>query len=158
MRVRDEWIGLILGGLLAGLGASARGSEPDAAERGREALTLRGHLKPAWKKDVYRLAGKLWGDGAPDPDREPEAYAAAFNQRYGLHAAPYPNDGLPMGLRLGVFPDGKRSGVQIDCMLCHGGSIGGKSYVGLGNTQLDLSLLFDELTRANGGACLLARS
>jgi mono/diheme cytochrome c family protein len=35
-------------------------------------------------------------------------------------------------------------------MVCHGGSIGGTSYVGLGNTQLDLRALLDEMTRADG--------
>ncbi len=40
--------------------------------------------------------------------------------------------------------------MQIDCMVCHGGSIGGQSYVGLGNTQLDLKALLFELTIADG--------
>jgi mono/diheme cytochrome c family protein len=35
-------------------------------------------------------------------------------------------------------------------MACHGGSIGGKSYVGLGNTQIDYELLFTDLFRAGG--------
>ena len=35
-------------------------------------------------------------------------------------------------------------------MICHGGSIGGTSYVGLGNTQLDLKLLFNEMLKADG--------
>jgi mono/diheme cytochrome c family protein len=35
-------------------------------------------------------------------------------------------------------------------VVCHGGSIGGKSYVGLGNTQLDLKALLFELTIADG--------
>ena len=35
-------------------------------------------------------------------------------------------------------------------MVCHGGSIGGQSYVGLGNTQLDLKALLFELTIADG--------
>ena len=35
-------------------------------------------------------------------------------------------------------------------MACHGGSIGGKSYVGLGNTQVDYDLLFRDLFRADG--------
>jgi mono/diheme cytochrome c family protein len=35
-------------------------------------------------------------------------------------------------------------------MVCHGGSIGGTSYVGLGNTQLDLKALLFELTIADG--------
>ena len=66
------------------------------------------------------------------------------------HPAPYPNDGLPMGLRRGNGPDGSKVGIAIDCMACHGGSIGGTSYVGLGNTQLDLKLLFHEMLKADG--------
>ena len=55
-----------------------------------------------------------------------------------------------MGLRRGIGPGGVKSGLQIDCMVCHGGSIGGQSYVGLGNTQLDLKALLFELTIADG--------
>jgi mono/diheme cytochrome c family protein len=138
-------IGLVLGGSIA------RAESPDpAVERGRVAMTLHGYLRPAWSDSAYRNAGKLWGPDAPDPDTQPEAYATAFNRRYGLHPAPYPNDGLPMGLRRANGPDGTKSGLAIDCLVCHGGSIGGTSYVGLGNTTLDLKLLFNELTLADG--------
>ena len=112
--------------------------DPAAVERGRIALTQTGHLRPAWKGETYSKVGKLWGVPHPDPKADPAGYAAAFNRRYGLHPAPYPNDGLPMGLRRGVTKDGRKVGIQIDCMACHGGSIGGTSYVGLGNTTLDL--------------------
>ncbi len=44
----------------------------------------------------------------------------------------------------------REDGLQIDCMVCHGGSIGGQSYVGLGNSQLDLKALLFELTIADG--------
>ncbi len=122
--------------------------DPAAVERGRIALTQTGHLGPAWQGGTYFNVGLLWG--APSPRTDPEGYAAAFNRRYGLHPAPYPNDGLPMGLRRGVTKDGRKAGMQIDCMACHGGSIGGTSYVGLGNSTLDLKLLFDELTQSEG--------
>jgi mono/diheme cytochrome c family protein len=132
----------------------AQGGEADsAAERGREALTARGYLAPAWGESAYAKAKTQWGEdaaAAPDPSGDPDGYAAAFRDRYGLHPAPYPNDGLPMGMRKALSKDGKRVGIQIDCMLCHGGSIGGTSYVGLGNTQLDAQTLFRELTHAEG--------
>ena len=124
--------------------------DPVAVERGRIALTQTGHLLPAWKSETYANVGKLWGVPYPDPKADPAGYEAAFNRRYGLHPAPYPNDGLPMGLRRGVTRDGRKVGMQIDCMACHGGSIGGQSYVGLGNTTLDLKSLFDDLNRAEG--------
>jgi mono/diheme cytochrome c family protein len=124
--------------------------DPAAVERGRIALTQTGYLRPVWKSETYFKVADLWGVPHPDSKTDPEGYAAAFNQRYGLHPAPFPNDGLPLGLRRGVTRDGKKEGLQIDCMACHGGSIGGTSYVGLGNTTLDLKGLFDDLTRAEG--------
>lgn len=131
--------------------ASPVRADAAAAERGRIALTLKGFLKPEWSDSAYRRVARLWDEPAPDPDRDPSAYAAAFARRYGLHPAPFANDGLPMGLRRGVGPDGRKtSGLQIDCMACHGGSIGGKSYVGLGNTQLDLRPLLNDMTVADG--------
>jgi mono/diheme cytochrome c family protein len=121
-----------------------------AAERGRTALTLKGFLKPEWSDTVYRNASRFWDQTAPDPEKDPLEYAAVFRYRYGLDRAPYPNDGLPMGLRRGLGVEGGKIGLQIDCLVCHGGSIGGQSYVGLGNTQLDLKALLFELTMADG--------
>ena len=120
------------------------------AERGRVALLLEGFLKPEWSEAAYANAGKLWEVASPDPEKDPAGYAALFRNHYGLHPAPYPNDGLPMGLRRGIGPGGVKAGLQIDCLLCHGGSIGGQSYVGLGNTQLDLKAVLFELSVADG--------
>jgi mono/diheme cytochrome c family protein len=121
-----------------------------AVERGRIALTSRGYLSAAWTANAYKNAGTQWSTSSPDPAEKPDEYAKAFNQRYGLHPAPYPTDGLPMGLRKAPTRDGARTGLQIDCLVCHGGSIGGTSYVGLGNSQLDLKSLFNDLTMADG--------
>jgi hypothetical protein len=55
-----------------------------------------------------------------------------------------------MGLRRALANDGSKTGLHIDCMVCHGGSIGGQSYVGLGNTQLDLKALLNDLAAADG--------
>jgi mono/diheme cytochrome c family protein len=141
------WPGRVLAGSPTGAGPRV---DAAAAERGRVALTLKGFLRPEWSESVYRNAARLWDRPAPDPDHEPDDFAAVFRSRYGLHPAPFPNDGLPLGLRRGVGPGGIKSGLQIDCMVCHGGSIGGQSYVGLGNSQLDLKALLFELTIADG--------
>ena len=130
--------------------AGSTPTDPGAAERGRLALLQHSYLEAEWKIDAYRNAGKLWGTSAPDPEKDPEGYARAFALHYGLHPAPYPNAGLPMGLRWSRQPDGTTTGIQVDCMACHGGSIGGKSYVGLANTQVDYDLLFGDLFRADG--------
>ena len=63
---------------------------------------------------------------------------------------PFPTTGCRWACAAGSGPAGVKTGLQIDCMVCHGGSIGGQSYVGLGNTQLDLKALLFELTIADG--------
>lgn len=137
---------------IAGGRPSSAVAEDDAtpAERGRKLLTGRSFIGPAWTSEAYANASRAWETPHPDPSQDPAGYAAAFASRYGLHAAPYPNDGMPMGLRTATSKDGAKTGLQIDCMACHGGSIGGTSYVGLGNSQLDLTSLFRDLNLAEG--------
>src|SRR5262249_42565318 len=153
--MRGKTIGLLVAvGLVAPVAAiEGRGAEraaaaspgasvgPAAAGRGRVAPSLRGFLRPEWSEAAYDLAGKLWDQPAPDPKRDPAGYAAAFRHRYGLHPAPYPNDGLPMGLRRGLGPGGTKTGLQMDCLLCHGGSIGGPRHVGPGENPPHLQAL-----------------
>jgi hypothetical protein len=131
---------LILTGLAAAGAASA--ADPAAADRGKKALEATAFIPGFWPAAVYDLAWKSWA-----VSEKPKDYDAAFRDRYGLHKAPYPNAGLPMGLRPAPMIVGK--GIGIDCMTCHGGSILGKSYVGLGNTSLDIQALFEELYRAS---------
>lgn len=131
-------------------GAPPGGEGVGAAERGRAAMTGRSFLPPAWKASAYEGVRGFLGEGAPDPAVDPEGYARAFAERYGLHAAPFENGGLPMGLKRAASRDGSAVGLHIDCLVCHGGSIGGTSYIGLGNTRLDLESLLKEMTRADG--------
>jgi mono/diheme cytochrome c family protein len=118
-------------------------AEPTAAERGYKALTGTAFSPGFWKTTSIENAWKQWG-----VKEKPADYDAAFRDRYGLHPAPYPNDGLPMGLRKADIL--LRKGIGADCMLCHGGSVLGKSYVGLGNSTLDIQALFEELAKAGG--------
>jgi mono/diheme cytochrome c family protein len=122
---------------------TARASEP--AERGREALVGRGFNPAAWSSRAYQRLWRRWPGAG---ERAPAAYSAAVMEHYGLHLAPYPNGDLPMGLRevSGLFG----RGLGTDCMLCHGGSIAGQSYVGLGNSSLDIQALFEDLAAADG--------
>lgn len=151
MRDRVDTL-ILLSALAAILGASdvSRAGEDDLAasvERGRQALTGRSFVSPAWGPEAYDRAGQFWGPDAPDPHSP--AYDRAFRERYGLHVAPFANDGLPMGLRRASSERTGREGFNVDCLECHGSSIGGQSYVGLGNSQLDAIALFDEVSRAN---------
>src|SRR5262249_55169013 len=94
---------------------------------------------------AYDSAWKVWDPAATE---RPADYAARFRERYGLHLAPYPNNDYPMGMRLAPGLLGKA--LTTDCMLCHGGSVLGKSYVGLGNSSLDFQAMYEELAQAAG--------
>jgi hypothetical protein len=118
-------------------------TEKSAVERGREALLGRSFSPPLVSVNGYESAWKQWG-----LSEKPADYASAFAERYGLHAPPYENHGLPMGLRETRSLLGK--GIGTDCMLCHAGSIAGKSYVGLGNSSIDFQGIFQELAVADG--------
>src|SRR5262245_10233534 len=98
----------------------------DAAKRGREVLLTRAFNPPVWSMNGYQSVWKYW---LPSLKEAPKDYDEALREHYGLHAAPYENGRLPMGLRESRGLLGK--GITSDCLLCHGGSIMGKSYVGL---------------------------
>jgi hypothetical protein len=132
----------ILFALALALPASA--AEPSPAERGYKALTETAFIPAFWTAKAVPNVWQHW-DGVK---AKPADYDAVFRDRYGLHPAPYPNEGLPMGLRKATAL--LRTGVSADCMLCHGGSILGKSHVGLGNSTLDIQALFEELSKVDG--------
>ncbi len=144
MRHARITVGLALVGLV--LVPATRGREPtreSSAERGREALLTRSFSPPIWSLNVIDKAWQAWG-----LTEKPADYERLFRDRYGLHAAPYPNGNLPMGIREAQGLFGK--GLVNDCLVCHGGSVAGKSYVGLGNASLDLQALSDELGAVDG--------
>jgi mono/diheme cytochrome c family protein len=120
-----------------------------AAERGRQALLGRAYIPATMTLQAYESVWKEWGlkekPSAVDYDR-------LFRERYGLHPAPYPNGRYPMGLREDTLPlsFGLAKGLTQDCLVCHGGSIAGQSYVGLGNASLDYQALYEEMSAADG--------
>jgi mono/diheme cytochrome c family protein len=119
--------------------------DPEAIARGRKALEGRAFSPAPWPFSAYENAWKSW---QPKLAKAPENYDAAFRTRYGLHTPPYDNGKYPMGMRPGQLLVFK--GLTTDCMLCHGGSIFGKSYVGLGNSALDIQAFFEDLNSAAG--------
>ena len=130
---------LCVAGLLA--------AEPNAVERGRKALLERHYNPPTISWKGFNNLWKEWGLAAKPSTAE---FDRLTRERYGLHDAPYPNNGLPMGLREASLPFGFGKGIALDCLLCHGGSIAGKSYVGLGNSTLELQAFFEETAGADG--------
>ncbi|MBX9680675.1 MAG: c-type cytochrome [Gemmataceae bacterium] len=137
-----RFVALVAVGLLA---ASLRAGEPSASERGKAALETRTFNPAPWPLSAYGNAWKHW---QPPLKQKPADYDQAFRDYYGLHPAPYANKDLPMGLRHGsrLFT----TGIANDCMICHGGSILGKSYVGLGNASLDIHTLFEDFNKVSG--------
>jgi len=141
-----RWLlGLVLM-LATGLGGSAgevqKTPAKTGAERGREALLTRSFAPAVHSLKAYDNAWKQWGT-----KEKPADYDEAFRGRYGLIAAPYPNDGLPIGLRKADGLLGK--GIGNDCLLCHAGRIAGQTIIGLGNASVDLQSLFEELNAAD---------
>ncbi len=135
--------------LVSGLGFAAAPGPKPSAERGKTNLLTRSYNPPTMALSNYHNAWKHWGlDQKPD-DAD---YDRLFRERYGLHPAPYPNNGLPMGLRAapGSFALGTRNGLTTDCLVCHGGSIFGQSYVGLGNSTLDFQAFYEEVGGLGG--------
>jgi hypothetical protein len=137
----SRWIFLCVGLVLTS--AEARADDAEVIARGKKALETRAFNPAPWTVEAYENAWKHW---QPKPEKAPANYDQAFRAHYGLHPAPFENGRYPMGLRKG--PDGK--GLAIDCMICHGGSLLGESYVGLGNASLDLQALFEDMNAASG--------
>lgn len=139
------WVGIVIIVPAATVGAASA----DAVERGRNALLGKCYAPPTMTRRAYDGIWKVWG---MKEKPAPADYDRLFRQRYGLHKAPYPNDRLPMGLRPAALPLGLGKGISMDCMVCHGGSIAGQSYVGLGNCVLDYQAFYEEMSAADGRA------
>ena len=125
---------------MATKGVAASPDDKTEAQRGEAALLTRCFSPSVVSRQGYDSLWQTWGLTA-----KPADFDRAVRERYGLHPAPYPNEGLPMGLR--PMPRGQ---VGIDCMLCHGGSLFGHGVVGLPNASLDLAGLFQDLAAARG--------
>lgn len=123
-------------------GASQAG-ELTPAERGRQIMFHRSLNPPIWPMTTYENVWKQWG--VPE---KPANYAEAFMERYGLHPAPFDNQGRPMGLleAKGLF----FKGIVNNCLLCHAGRVAGQTIIGLGNASVDIQALFEELGAASG--------
>jgi mono/diheme cytochrome c family protein len=115
-----------------------------SVERGRGLVRGVAPLNPPlWSMHAYSNAWTQWG-----LKEKPAEYDRRFRVRYGLNEAPYPNNGLPMGLH--VAPGLLGKGIGTDCLLCHAGRVAGQTVIGLGNSALDLQGLFDEMYPAGG--------
>jgi mono/diheme cytochrome c family protein len=127
-----------------------RADDDAAIARGKKALETRAFSPAPWSFAAYENAWKHW---QPPLAKAPDDYDRAFQEHYGLHPAPYENGRYPMGVRTGELFTFK--GLTTDCMICHGGSLLGKSHVGLGNSSLDIQAFFEDLNLASGRSAKL---
>lgn len=137
-------LSLVVIGSLGWTWASApKAQERTSVERGRDAVVA-WQLNPGiWSVNAYDTIWKVWG-----LKEKPADFPQRFRERYGLHAAPYDNHGRPMGLAEVSGLRGK--GLVNSCLLCHAGTVAGRTIIGLGNSTLDLQALFEELSQADG--------
>jgi mono/diheme cytochrome c family protein len=114
-----------------------RSWDPAAVARG-EALFVDGTLGDGLIPEVgLRNLWAVWGTGPIPSDA---GYWEAFRDRYGLLEAPWPNDGLPLGLhRVGGGM------TTVSCLLCHADEVAGQPVIGVGNSRLDVQALIDDL-------------
>jgi hypothetical protein len=151
VRAMIRWTRLgpvLLAGAAALVCVHAAGADGDA-ERGKKLLLGRSYSPPTMAPTAYENAWRHWG---LKEKPAPADYDRLFRERYGLHLAPYANNGLPMGLRRDTVSFGpvKRSGLTVDCLICHAGSIAGQSYIGLGNASLDYQAFYEEMAGPEG--------
>ena len=138
-----SWSGSI--GLLALAGIGFGAEAKSAADRGKEALLGRSFSPPVMGRRDYDNLWKMWG-----LEERPADFERRLRERYGLFEAPYPNHGLPMGLRPASALLSK--GIGTDCLMCHAGSVAGQTIIGLGNASLDLQAFFDEVLAVQGAS------
>jgi hypothetical protein len=82
--------------VVLGVTSTVAAAEPTAAQRGEKALLGRHFTAPAISLKAYRNVWRFW-EG--DLKEAPADFDRLFRERYGMHEAPYPNKGYPMGLR-----------------------------------------------------------
>lgn len=120
-------------------------SDPSAAARGYEQLSVR--VLGQGYVPVQALASLGLVSSTKLPIVLPghsatESYWAAFRARYGFYTAPFDNGGYPMGIQ--IASNGMAS---FDCLTCHANVVAGRTLIGVGNSQLDLQGLFDDLAQ-----------
>lgn len=91
---------------------------------------------------VFANLWRSWD--APSRDAAEKASEKVRRQmtlkRYGLLEAPYDNDGAPLGFL--VKKDGSYA---MNCLVCHSGAVAGKTMLGLANTSLDFSGIYEDV-------------
>jgi mono/diheme cytochrome c family protein len=134
---------VVIGGLGCTPASATEATDRASVERGRDAVAA-WQLNPGiWSVNAYDNIWKVWG-----LKEKPAHFTQLFQERYGLHAAPYDNHGRPMGLSEVSGLLGKR--LVNSCLLCHAGTVAGQTIIGLGNSTLELHTLFEELSQADG--------
>ena len=126
----------------AGAAAAGPGSIPlTQMHPGLKHLATKAYSPKIMDPEVFANLWRSWDPESREKARKasPEARRTMTLARYGLLEAPYNNGGAPLGMV--VTDDG---GYAISCLACHAGSVGGQTVLGLANTQLDFSAIYED--------------
>jgi len=128
---------------VAHCGEPVESSAGSPAARGWKWLRSRPYLPPDFDQEVFDALWKVW----PGPDRSlaarstPDERRAMTLARYGLPELPGDRwSTRPMG-----YVDDGRGGWVMNCLTCHGGSVAGQVIPGLGNSELALESLIEDV-------------
>jgi hypothetical protein len=120
------------------------------------ALAIGGHRRHPGLEDLETRAysptlldpvifDNLWRSWDPASKEAAEKASATDRRaqilkRYGLLEAPYDNGGAPLGML--VQKDGTYT---MNCLICHAGAVAGETILGLPNSALEFSGLFEDI-------------
>lgn len=121
---------------------------------GLESLTTRKPMHPGLKKLATRayspaimdefVFANLWRSWDPSARdlaaKAPEETRRKMTlDRYGLLEAPFDNGGAPLGMVVD-----ENGGYAISCLICHAGSVAGQTVMGVANTAVDFSAIYED--------------
>lgn len=91
---------------------------------------------------VFDNLWRSWDERAREAAAKasPEARRAMTLRRYGLLEAPYENNGVPLGMLA------QKNGTwAMNCLICHAGSVEGKTILGAPNVSMDFSSIYEDV-------------
>ena len=119
-------------------------TEPPSPARGMQILRHKPFLPPDFDQQTLENLWRVWPAHLSQQAEQADAKSrrAMTFDRYGLQEPP---DALPghTGPPFGYVDNGA-GGLAMNCFACHGGQVGGNTWPGAPNTDLDLQTLVEE--------------
>ena len=135
---RPAFFGFLLTAVIAG---AALAEELPA---GLKELATRAYSPSLLDAEIFANLWRSWEAPARDAaEKASDSVRRTMTlKRYGLLEAPFDNRGAPLGMV--VKQDGSYA---LSCLACHAGAVEGRTILGLPNTALDFSGLFEDIEK-----------